>query len=555
MSKELDAMTTEELLAVIQDQAKQLESKKKWLYWNDQQEEAQKQLEDCFPVLARQIDKDVIHGGNNHLLIEGENLHALMDLHATHKGKIGIIYIDPPYNTGNKDFTYNDSYVDKEDGFKKSKWLSFMRNRLVIAKGLMTDDGVIFISIDDRMLYELKLLMDQIFGETNFVANFVWKKKRKGSHLSNAVCNIHEYVLCYKRQGDIKLSLPEDINADTAYYPLYNASNPQGQLSFPGNWLEIKLPDGTYKAGEYGKQQLHNDIIVINGIITNDFTISGHYRYSQDTVNGFFNNKRRIIVSKDLNMRLVVEDERVKNIKSILTKEAYNIGTNEDGDAELREIFGEKKFDFPKPVSLLEKLIQSYGDPDATVLDFFAGSGTTGHAVLNLNQNEGMNLQFIMVTNNENGICEDITHPRIKKVMDQQQDGNLRYFQVGLVPKGNCLDESKLIIAENTEPIAQIDSNMFGIVEQNERFSIYQSDTNEFAAVLKQEIYWEELKAFIEEKGLSNIKVYVCSFSDDNYSDCFGNENCANLTEKVLGSFKRSGIKDIRVNTPSAEEN
>lgn len=212
----------------------------------------------------------------NHILIEGDNLHALTALTFTHEGKIDVIYIDPPYNTGNKDFKYNDSFVDKEDSFRHSKWLSFMDKQLRIAKRLLSEKGVIFISIDDNEQAPLKLLCDEVFGETNFIGEIVWFKKRKGSFLSNQLISLTEYILPYCKSGPVHLFGGSPDNSESQ--PIVKRTNSRKELNFKGNTVKTKLKNGTYKNGTYGKGSIASilltDIEVYNGLIINNFIIS-----------------------------------------------------------------------------------------------------------------------------------------------------------------------------------------------------------------------------------------------------------------------------------------
>ena len=193
--KELECLTNEEKSELLQ----LLRTKKYGLVWEDKPENVEQKLVDNIPVLEEVEKRAIISeeaDAPNHVLIEGDNLEALTSLSYTHAGKIDIIYIDPPYNTGNKDFVYNDSYVDKEDAYRHSKWLSFMKKRLKIAKNLLSESGVIFISIDDNEQAQLKLLCDDIFGERNFIAKFDWRKKT-GANDAKDIAVITESILLY----------------------------------------------------------------------------------------------------------------------------------------------------------------------------------------------------------------------------------------------------------------------------------------------------------------------------------------------------------------------
>jgi adenine-specific DNA-methyltransferase len=197
--KSLDGLTQDERAYLMN----LVNTKKKYgLVWEDKPEEVEEQLRENVPVLKEVKDKAIINGEEhpNHILIEGDNLHALTALTFTHEGKIDVIYIDPPYNTGNKDFIYNDTYVDSEDSFKHSKWISFMYKRLSIAKRLLNNRGVIFMSINDLEIHNLKMLSNEIFTESNFISQLIWEQGRKSS--ASLIANNHEYVLVYAKNID-----------------------------------------------------------------------------------------------------------------------------------------------------------------------------------------------------------------------------------------------------------------------------------------------------------------------------------------------------------------
>ena len=193
--QQLEGLTDEEksnLIGLLR------QHKKYGLVWEDKQEDVEERLREQLPVLTEVKERRIISDAPdapNHILIEGDNLEALTALSYTHEGKIDVIYIDPPYNTGNKDFVYNDSYVDTEDSYRHSKWLSFMSKRLRIAKRLLSDKGVIFISIDDNEQANLKLLCDEVFGERNFTGQLIIKTATDNN--PSQINTEHEYMLCY----------------------------------------------------------------------------------------------------------------------------------------------------------------------------------------------------------------------------------------------------------------------------------------------------------------------------------------------------------------------
>ncbi|MBL7131874.1 MAG: site-specific DNA-methyltransferase [Candidatus Omnitrophica bacterium] len=212
--------TKEELIARI----KTLEKRKKYgLVWEDKKEDVVEQCKKQLPILKEVKSKEIITDKDKptNLLIEGDNYHALSVLNYTHAKKVDVIYIDPPYNTGNKDFIFNDRYVDSEDGYRHSKWLSFMEKRLKLVKDLLKDTGVIFISIDDNEMAQLKLLMDSpdLFGEKNFICDLLWKKKGTSTNVEGVqVSSLTEYILCYGKTPLAKLK-PRTYKKEMRNYP------------------------------------------------------------------------------------------------------------------------------------------------------------------------------------------------------------------------------------------------------------------------------------------------------------------------------------------------
>lgn len=338
------------------------------------------------PLLREMKDKRIqmLEDGEQNYLIEGDNYHALKALQHTHKGKVDVIYIDPPYNTGNE-FVYNDKIVDKEDGYRHSKWLSFMSKRLKLAQRLLSDEGVIFVSIDDNEQAQLKLLMDSIFGENNFVNNFMWLhgkgKKTKQSR------TMQQYILTYSKN---KSKLSEWGEIVTPDYAFKNPDNDvkgewfSGSLSFSENrsnknhpnYFKLISPSGI----EWTRQWFMTKEEILQKKEEGDIYFGNPPEY---------NNVPRLKIRKE-------------TIKIIPKNIIENKGTTSSAESELTQILGEDKFDYPKPKELIKHLITIVsGKNDATVLDFFAGSGTTGHAVLELNKEDGGNRKFILCTNNE----------------------------------------------------------------------------------------------------------------------------------------------------------
>jgi len=360
------------------------------------------------------------------LFLEGDNLEVLKLLQKHYREQIKMIYIDPPYNTG-KDFIYKDNFTEnlsdyyertgqsaggvkltanlESNGRYHSDWLTMMYPRLFLARNLLRDDGVIFISIDDNEVHNLRMIMDEIFGEENFVGSLIWAKKRKGSFLSDEIISVTEYCVIYAKNRPVRLygGLPDTNESQ----PIVKRTNSRKRLSFADNLVQTKLVDGEYKAGEYGhgssKVNLLNSVHVANGVIINSFVLEGPFIWTQDMLNQELSKEGSKVVINTLNFQprvfRVYNDESSKGLPSLLFGVDIS-GTNEDGYEEIRGIFGiEKLFDYPKPVNYIKYLLNAatFFDKDALILDFFAGSGTTAHAVMQLNVEDGGNRKWICV--------------------------------------------------------------------------------------------------------------------------------------------------------------
>lgn len=414
--------------------------------------------------------KTVSTGGYNFLL-EGDNLHSLKLLEKTHQGKIDVIYIDPPYNTGNKDFIYNDSFVDKTDGYSHSKWLSFMSERLEIARELLSDEGVIFISIDDNEQAQLKLLCDEIFGENNFIANYKWNKTATAPSLSQKVRNKYEYVLCYEKNRN-------NLNYNGGYIdggdiPLLNRGNNLRDILFKKETVKFSF-DGILKAGIYDRVTLKNDLIIKNGRANTDFTINGEFKWTQDNLNKEVEiGTTFIIKSQKLSVRFIRNELKTKRPSDIISKDECGVDTNEIAKKELQLLVPNNNMDYPKPKSLIKYLLKFNEDnrTNSIILDFFAGSGTTGHAVMQLNKEDGGNRKYILCTNNENNICEEVTYQRLKNIQDELPH-NLKYFKTDFISKYESDEDETTISEKMLEHIKELIELEHHIEIDNEKYII-----------------------------------------------------------------------------------
>ena len=350
------------------------------------------------------------------VIIRGDNLDVLKILHQNYTGKVKMIYIDPPYNTGNAGFVYADNFRVKEAelierfGIEEdavdflasmfgsqthSGWLFAMYPRLKLARELLTDDGVIFISIDDNELANLKLLCDEVFGENNFVALFSWVKTATPPSLSKTLRKKLEYILCYKKS---ELEFLRGVMANGGDAPIVNRANKIATVKIPKESCYFKTLSGAVQAGVYNGITLLDDIEIVDNYATQDFLVKGQIKWSQEFLDEEVASGTTFVVKSDnFSIRYSLDDSRVTTPANIIDKRNGNVGTNEDASKELADLLVEKVFSNPKPTSLIKYLVNMVGASEGLVLDFFAGSGTTAEAVMQLNAEDGGNRKFILV--------------------------------------------------------------------------------------------------------------------------------------------------------------
>ena len=411
---------TGNLLSYLSDLEKDVNGKKYGLVFEEHREEIDEVLDTHTPVLTEEKDLFIDNGGQMNFLIEGDNLASLKLLEKTHKGKIDLIFIDPPYNTKNGDFGYDDNRIDLNDSFRHSKWISFMKVRLSLARKLLKDAGVIFVAIDDNEQAALKLLCDQIFGEENFLASIIWQHSIQPKGYSGTFSVHHNYLLCYQKTAQFVLnSLPRTAEDNKAY------SNPDNDPR--GKWRSGDVRNALYRPN------LIYDIISPSGKVIKP--CANGWRWSKETVEQKIKTGE-IIFSKDetrIIRKIYLDTLSGRTPETIWF--GKDVGTTRSAMSEIKEIFGTSAFGTPKPTGLIERTLRLLSQTDTTILDFFAGSGTTGHAVMKLNAEDGGNRRFILCTNNENNICRDVTYERIKRVIDKEgYSSSLKYYKVDYIP-------------------------------------------------------------------------------------------------------------------------
>lgn len=501
MAKCYDNFSREELIELLNKQDKELALKKYGLVW-DSEKEPEKVVLDCeknLPILQRISEKEIKTDDSDYnILIEGDNFHALSVLNYTHKGKIDVIYIDPPYNKGENDFVYNDKFVNKDDGYLHSKWLNFMEKRLLLAKQLLSQEGAIFISIDEDEHSNLKLLCDKIYGEGNFVGNIIWRKKYGGGQADDYFVTEHEYILVYAKSKKEFSWIDEEVEKDISKYNKIDENGNRFKLTKLAKWGNnarredrptMYFPILTPEGEEYYPLDPHgNDGRWRVGKAKMDYLISNKLVY--------WDNNNGDLIPKEIEYYKECDTETdTLKARSIL----YDVAETADGSNALTQIFGEKdKFNNPKPVGLIKYILKhTIQKENSVILDFFAGSGSTAQAVMEYNSENDLGLRFIVCTNNENlkatlklqkdlglkdsefnawkitnkedwesfieqcGICTSVTYPRIKKVIQG-------YSYVGKDKK--ILYEKKLSYSQlKTTIIEKVISEIQDIIKENEQ--------------------------------------------------------------------------------------
>jgi adenine-specific DNA-methyltransferase len=474
----------------------------------------------------------------NHILIEGDNLHALAALSFTHRRSFDVIYIDPPYNTGKpKEFKYNDRYVDKEDSYRHSKWLSFMHKRLVIAKSLLKDDGAIMISIDDYELSQLKLLLDEVFGSINFAGQWHWFKSATPPNLAHKIKKNIEYILVYEKEktsskfrGVFKGSKSDD--------PLTKPQNTVKTLVFPKGTLNIKLKDGNYEPGVYGTEKfpnlLLNELKVKSQTNENEVAFENKFVWTQDKLNEEIEKSTKLNLSKSMVLsykKMAYTAEAPPN----LIDDSVGVGTTEEAGNQLIEMFGKEVFEYPKNIDLIKYLL-NFKDlaNGGKILDFFAGSGTTLHATMQLNAEDGGNRQCILVTNNENNICEEVTYERNKRVIqgytnakgvlvDGLTNNNLRYYKCDYVPSAKN-EANRRKLTEASTDLLCIKEDCYNELTTEHGFNpkqcrLFSNNSGKYMVVIyhsrQQQQVNKRVIEFIENRGEITEKVRLYAFSPD----------------------------------------
>ena len=598
-TKDYSSLSKEQLLQVIE----KLERNKKYgLVW-DEERVPEKVVTDCqkkIPILTEVKEKEILTNENEptHILIEGDNYHALSVLNYTHKGKIDLIYIDPPYNTGSKDnvFIYNDRIVDKNDTYRHSKWLNFMHKRLELAKSLMKDEATIFISIDDNSVAQLRLLCNKVFYEDNFITILPTIMNLKGNQDQFGFAGTHEYTIVYAKNrakalikefelddeeldewdedefGFFKRGAPMRATGAESkrehrpkmFYPILVDKESKEIIPIKDNEFKA-IYDSTTKTFDDNyliklKERYEEDGFAVI-IPKNDDNSYGRWRWGWSNENKE-KLKTEVLLSSSNDsysfykkQRPSIGDLPSKKPKTLFYKAGYSSST---GTSILKRIFKNKKvFNNPKPVELIKDIILLGSNNKSLILDFFAGSGTIAQAVLELNRDIAESeRKLIVCTNNENEICETVTFPRIESVIKgysykikkreikiEGTGNNLKYFRTSFVENIRNKDQMKINLTKKCTEMLCLKEGIFKLITEANDYSIFQQ-SNRFMA-----LYYDFPNASLDElknrmNELKGEKILYCFTVDTQGLDKsnfvgWKNIRIEPIPQKILDVYKQ----------------
>lgn len=524
------------LLNSLNEIEKELKRKKYGLVWEDHEEKIDKEIKNKIPVFEELTELEIKKNkeGKTNFILEGDNLHSLYLLEKTHKNKVDLIIIDPPYNRGLNDFVYDDNYIDKTDSFKHSKWISFMNKRLIIAKKLLKDNGAIFINIDDNEFAQLKLLCDDIFGEENFISCFPWHNRTSVQNDTDISIN-HEYIIAYAKKRRKTNRRLKASNKDEWYnlndFVIQPKETDSSKYSNPDN-----DPRGLWKADPFDAPNVRPNLTYeIQNPVTGITYMPPKGRCWRTEPEKYQKllEDNRIVFGKNGNskpqLKVFYNEVKMKGEirNSWFDSDVYYTST--EGKKEFLSILPDKKiFNTPKPVNLYKEIIRMAISPmqkDPVILDFFAGSGTVAQAVLE--ELGGKNAQFILCNSNESNICKEITYERAKRVIEgyknskgynvQGIESNLKYYKVKYIEKNNNEDEGYYIVNELSKYARELAQLEYADDLKNEKIKILYSD--------------EEIDNFANNpESLNKCKII---FLDNN----------ALITEEQIEKFEKNNIQ------------
>jgi len=596
--------------------------KKYGLVWEDKPEDAEEQLRNNLPVLREVVkkrilakdlpkpentDKTLFDGQMagelpappNHILIEGDNLHALTALTFTHENKIDAIYLDPPYNTGAKDWRYNNDFVVKEDGFRHSKWVSMMYKRLLIAKRLLKYDGIICITIDDYEMPRLFMIMEEIFGEENHLGTIVVRNNPSGRSTLKGVSITHEYGLFFGNSELSQVGRLDRTEKQINRYDLADKISAFEWVNFrkhggikdeaPSMFYPIYVTDDSLRIPEIEWDSDKKEWIILEDPRENEKIVypiddQGRERRWKWGIDRVKNNPNELCVRNDRKNELGVYMKARMINEGILPltwwdKKEYSAtayGTNL-----IKEIFGELQvFAYPKSIHAVKDSLKVLSNKkDAIILDVFAGSGTTLHATIQLNDEDGGQRQCILVTNNENNICEEVTYERNKKIIQGYSNtkgekilgltnNNLRYYKSEFVPRDPSLKNKRLLTKLAAE-LLSIKENCYNdctseiIPEKQTWVKFFSDDASHYLCTIYDDDKIEQSVELIQKllelkRPQEPIKVYVFSNGQYPYTEEFEevlpNITLCALPDAIYKAYQHVLPAKKRIQVPELEE-
>jgi len=538
---------------------KKLKKRKKYgIVWEEKPEKVAELCKEKLPVLEEDKSKEIKTDKNKpiNVLIEGDNYHALSVLNYTHKGKIDVIYIDPPYNTGARTWKYNNDYVEKEDTWRHSKWLSFMEKRLKLTKKLLTNKGFLICAIDANELFSLGLLLDEIYGEQNRVGLVTVIHNPKGRNLSKFFSENSEFMLVYAK--NISLANLNDVVIDEEKQASFNMKDEEGKyrlepfMRVRTSWSRKNKPKNYYPI--YVSRNLKELTLEKKNDYYEIFPKTKDGRewawknisesFSKLNINSYF-----VAIKEDNEIKILHKYREKQVFKNVWTSKKYQ--SEFHGTNLLKKILGKNLFEYPKSLYLVTDILKITSKKNSTILDFFAGSGTTGHAVLKLNKEGGGNRRFILCTNNEGNICTDVCYPRIEKVIKGYKNpkdenveglgGNLKYFKTDFVDAEPTDLNKKKLVNKSTEMLC-LKEDCFDLVKEAKHFKIFKNIQGKYLGIVYDDGGIEPLK---EEIGEINKKFVVYVFSldesarEEEFEDVSDLVKLKPIPEVILNVYKR----------------
>jgi len=554
-------LSKESLIKEIERLKKELKKKKKYgLVWEEKPEEVVEMCKTKLPVLKEVKNKEIITDKDKpvNLLIEGDNYHALSVLNYTHAKKVDVIYIDPPYNTGARDWKYNNNYVDINDAWRHSKWLSFMSHRLRLLKNLLSPNGVLICTIDHNEQEALGLLLKELFPSKEITcvtiihnpSGIQGKNFSYNNEYAYFVYRGDQKVIAFEERTDEDADIRQFMN--TAKGRSINYLRESGSNCFYPIFVKNLEIVGFGEVCDKSFHPKNSNVLRKDGVIElypiDSEGVERKWVFSRQNVESI-KDELSIKYNKKTKTISIIRTKKQINYKTVWSGEKFNAKTY--GTQLLNNILG-KEFPFPKSLYAVEECIKTvvHNKNKAIILDFFAGSGTTGHAVLELNKEDGGNRKFILCTNNEdnngNGfkIAEDICYPRIKKVIEGYKNlkgekvaglgGNLKYFKTDFVVYDEPTDRNKIkLTAEATEMLCVKEGTFEEIGEPasakasagklDQKFQIFKNANHYTGIIFDQAAIPVFKKAIKDNKG--KFSVYVFSLGDEDFSEEFADLN------------------------------